>query len=176
MNSLLYVWMVISLKNVRIYGSIVKSKIFQEFTSQRGHTLFNHSSNSNFIEDFIAAAYVLCPDIIDVEGHVFIADFFNSIGNQNDNPQEKLELLKMQHGNDKKKVEQWVNACSFGDFFIGKYCESMENEKLLIQFGDILVYFWSKRLNELFPERSFVVDYGEGLAGEEGFAITFYES
>lgn len=164
------------MQNVNIYKSIVKNEIFQEFMTQRGISLFDHSANSNFIDDFISTAYVLCPDIIDVDGYIFIADFLKSIGNAEENLQEKLKSIKKQHNNVKKKVEQFVNSWCFGDFFIGKYCISMENDKILMQFGDILVYNWSRRVKEVFPNRNVVVEYGEGIAGEEGLTITLFEA
>ena len=160
---------------INIYKSIIACEIFNDFKEQRGVSLFRHSANSNFIDDFISAAYVLCPDIIDVDGHVFIADFLNSVGDPIENPLVKLESLKAPHNHNKRKIEQWVNSWCFGDFFIGKYCESMENEKFLLQFGDIIVYNWSRRVREVLPNRNIVVEYGEGIMGEEGLTITLYE-
>lgn len=65
---------------IKLYKSIVDEKIYHEFKEQRGVTLFNHSANSNYIDDFISAAYVLCP--IEVRGYIFIADFFDSQENE----------------------------------------------------------------------------------------------
>lgn len=161
------------MNDVNLYKSIVNEQIFHEFKEQRGDTLFNHSSNSNFIEDFISVAYVLCPDIIEVNGYIFIADFF---GTQEDKAIENLLGLESQFNSNKKHIEQWVNSWSFGDFFFfGKDCESMDNLKILKQFGDILVYNWMRRAKELFPNRNIIVEYGEGLMGELGLAITLYE-
>lgn len=157
---------------IKLYKSIVDEKIFHDFKEQRGVTLFNHSANSNYIDDFISAAYVLCPDIIEVRGYIFIADFFDS---QENEAIDKLLKLETQFNFDKKQIEQWVNSWSFGDFFLGKDCESMDNEKILKQFGDILVYHWTRRAKELFPARDIIVEYGEGLMGELGLSITLYE-
>ena len=164
------------INKVKVYKSFIDEKIFNEFKSQRGDSLFNHSANSNYIDDFISVAYVLCPDIIDVNDYIFIADFFKSCGEPEENELSKLRSLEKQHNNDKKKVEQWVNSWGFGSFFIGKDCESMDNEKILLQFGEILVYYWSKRVKELFPERNIIVEYGEKIMGEEGLTITLYEA
>ncbi|MGK9253489.1 hypothetical protein [Paenibacillus humicus] len=160
------------MKYVNLYKSIVNEQIFHEFKEQRGVTLFNHSANSNYIEDFISAAYVLCPNIIEVNGYIFIADFFEA---QEDEAINRLLKLETQFNSDKKLIEQWVNSWSIGDFFLGKDCEAMDNEKILKQFGDILVYNWMRRAKELFPNRSIIVKYGEGLMGELGLSITLYE-
>jgi hypothetical protein len=160
------------MNDVNLYKSIVNEQIFHEFKEPRGITLFNHSANSNFIEDFISVAYVLCPNIIEINGYLFIADFFET---QEDKAIDKLLKLESQFNSNKKHIEQWVNSWSFGDFFFGKDCESMNNEKILKQFGDILVYNWMSRAKELFPNRNIIVEYGEGLMGELGLSITLYE-
>lgn len=152
--------------------SVVNPEVYAEFEEKRGTNLFNHSANSNYIEDFISVAYVLCPEIVDVNGYVFIADFYQATG---DEAILKLHRLEAQFSNDKKQIEQWVNSWSFGDFFIGKYCTALENEIILRQFGDILVYYWSRRVQELFPNRKIIVEYGDGLMGEAGLAITMYQ-
>jgi len=158
---------------VDIYKSIVDNNILSEFETQRGVCLLGHSANSNFIDDFISAAYILCPNFIEVDGHVFHEHFYNSTV---ENALASLEGLKKQFNNDKKHIEQWINSTCFGDFFIGKDCKSMDNDKILYQFGDILVYFWTQRLKELFPDRKFIVEYGDDIPGEEGWlAITMYE-
>lgn len=51
----------------------------------------------------------------------------------------------------------------------------MDNEKILKQFGDILVFYWMRRAKELFPDRDIIVEYSEGFMGELGFSITLYE-
>ncbi len=51
----------------------------------------------------------------------------------------------------------------------------MDNEKILLRLGDFLVYYWSKGVKELFPERNIIVEYGEEIMGEYGLTITMYE-
>jgi len=165
--------MIMKREKSTLYKSIVDNSIFSEFEEQRGICLFNHSENSNFIDDFISVAHVLCPNVIEVEGHVFIDRFFNCSEKE---ALGALKELKKQFNNDKKQIEQWVNAWSFGDFFIGKYSPSLENDKILYQFGDILVYYWTRRFKELFPDRNIIVEYGEDLMGETGPTIIVYEA
>jgi hypothetical protein len=160
------------MRKISLHKSIVNEEIFKEFETQRGVKLFNHSSNSNYIEDFISAAYVLCPDIIEINGYIFIGDFFEF---RDDEAVNMVETLEEQHNFNKKNIEQWVNSWSFGDFFFGKDCKSMDNEKILYQFGDILIYNWTRRAKEIFPDRNIIVEYGDGIMGELGLTITLYE-
>ena len=44
-----------------------------------------------------------------------------------------------------------------------------------MQFSDILVYNWQQRLNELFPQKKFIVETGNEIMGELGLTITVYE-
>ncbi|WP_146816358.1 hypothetical protein [Alkalibacillus haloalkaliphilus] len=125
----------------------------------------NHVANPCSIEDFIAVASVLCPEVIEVKGCTFISDLY----------QNNIERLEEQFENDRKKIEQFVNTWSLGDFFLEAYTESVENEKLINQFGETLVYFWSRRVKELFPEKNIVVEIDDGLMGESGLAITLYQ-
>ena len=160
------------MKKYNKYLSIVNRKVFDEFEEQRGIDFMNHSSNSTNIDDFIAVAYVLCPSFIEVDGYIFIADFYNA---KEEEIIEELHRLEKQFGKNKKLIEKYVNSCSFGDLFIGKDCVSMDNKYILIQFGDILIYYWTRRAKELFPDRNIIVEYGDGIMGELGLTITLYE-
>ncbi|MDL2302660.1 hypothetical protein LJC58_09985 [Lachnospiraceae bacterium OttesenSCG-928-D06] len=160
------------MSEINTFRSIVDLEIFNEFEKQRGINLFNHSANSNFIDDFISAAYVLCPEFIEINGYVFVSDFINSNGEETINIVNKLE---QRFNFNKENIEKFVNSWSFGDFFLGKDCKSMDNIKILTQFGDILVYFWTRRAKQLFPNKNIVVEYGDGLMGELGLAITMYQ-
>lgn len=160
------------MKKINVFKSIVNAEIFQEFEEQRGISLFNHSSNSNFIDDFISAAYVLCPEMVEIKGYVFISDFLNST---DESAIDTVNELERRFNGNIENIEKSVNSWSFGDFFLGKDCKSMENEKILKQFGDILVYFWTKRAKELFPQKNIVVEYGDGLMGELGLSVTMYQ-
>ena len=161
------------MKSYNEYKSIVNADIFNEFDEQRGSNLFVHFTYSNFIDDFISAAYMMCPDMVEVNGCVFISYFFNA---EEDQAEEDMKILEKQFNNNKKEIEQWVNSWGFGCFFLGKPSEALENEKILTQFGDILVYYWSRRAKELFPDKDIVVEYGEELMGETGPTIILYQN
>lgn len=75
----------------------------------------------------------------------------------------------------KKAIEMSVNTWSIGDFFLGDSDELMNNEEILVQFGNAMVYFWKNRVKDLFPEKEIIVKLDNDLAGEFGLCITMYE-
>ena len=52
-----------------------------------------------------------------------------------------------------------INTWSIGDFFIGDSSDLMDNEKVIQQFGDVIVYFWKNRVKELFPKKEIIGDF-----------------
>jgi len=158
--------------NYKLNKSIVDNQIFEEFEEQKGVSLFNHSANCCSIDDFLAIAYTLCPDIIEINGYIFISDLFDAEG---ENALERIRRLEEQFNGDKIKIEQWVNSRSLGDFFIGSYTQSMENDKIIDEFAKALVYFWDKRVKELFPNKNIIIEIGDEIMGELGLSITMYE-
>ena len=86
-----------------------------------------------------------------------------------------MKILEKQFNYDKTQIEQWVNSQSLGDFFIGKYTKSLDNDKIIDEFAKVLVYYWSRRAKELFPDRNIVVEVGNEIMGELGLTITMYE-
>lgn len=79
----------------------------------------NHAANTCSIDEFLAVASILCPEVIEVNGCIFISELY----------QNNIERLEAQFENDRKKIEQFVNTWSLGDFFLQAYTESVENEK-----------------------------------------------
>lgn len=164
--------MVIDMGKINLFTGIVESEIFNEFFEQKGINLFNKSCNSYSIEDFLTASYVLCPDFIEVEGYIFLADLFEE---REDEAIKEIRRLEDQFNFCKKDIEQWVNSRSFGDFFFGQDIPAMDNDKILEQFGKVLIYYWRRRLKEIFPGRNIAVEVGSNIMGEYGPTITVYE-
>jgi hypothetical protein len=150
---------------MKVYESIVSDTLLARFSEQRGRTLMNHAANSCGIEETLAVASVFWPCIIEDEGHVFIAEFYT----------QQLGELRKQFQNDKRKIERWINAWSLADFFLLAQSPSVDDDVLILAFGETLCFFWSLRLKMLFPDRDFVVELGDALEGERGLTITFYE-
>lgn len=156
---------------VKMYNGIVNKDIYYEFDFQRGYNLFSHGCNGCRIEDYIAIANIFCPDIIEVDGYIFLAEQFNT---KEEDAQEELERLK-KHLKNKQDIENWVNSRSIGEFFLQHEFASIYDINILNEFCKILVYNWERRLKELFPERNIVVEVGNEIMGEYGLTITMYE-
>ena len=88
--------------------------------------------------------------------------------------ENEMQFGEKIYENNKKDIEMSVNTWSIGSFFLGDI-ELMDNENVLIEFGKALIYFWKKRVDELFPNRNIIVETGMELFGEFGLSITLYE-
>ena len=150
--------------------SVIES-IKKEFKDSNCCTsLMNYGTRQCKIDGLIAAAYLFCPEIIEIEGHIFIKEFCNF------KEGEEIEFLNdlKRYYNNKKDIEMSVNSWSIGEFFLGDI-ELMDNENVLTEFGKALIYFWKRRTEELFPHRNIIVEMGMELFGEFGLSITLYE-
>lgn len=144
------------------YPSIVSDDLLTEFENPLKDTLFNNAMWTCGVEERLGTIGMLCPEIIEVDGCIFVADFQN---------QERFD--RMQLTRTKYEIERWTNADSVADLFSSGV--SVKNDPLLEAFANALQFFWSLRLKTLFPEREFVVELGMYLEGEEGLTITLQE-
>lgn len=148
---------------MKIYQSIVNEKILQEFSEAHGRTLMNHVANSYDIEAAIGFAALFCPEIIEVDGCIFISEFYH------DNIQELRSIYKTV-----REIEMFVNSWSLTSLL--KDNDSIDySVNYVDEFARAIQYFWQMRLNALFPDRNVVVEIGDGIMGEEGVAITLYQ-
>ena len=162
------------MENIKIYESIVDETIKNEIKETDWCTdLIQYTTYKCKIDGLIAAAYLFCPQIIQVKDYIFIKKFWNCSVEES---AERVSSLEEQYGNDKKNIEMSVNTWSIGDFFVGDSSELMDNEKVIQQFGDAIVYFWGCRVKELFPEKKIIVELGNDLMGEFGLCVTMYEA
>lgn len=158
---------------MEILNSVVDSNIKNEIKDADWCTdLIQYATYKCKIDGLIAAAYLFCPQIIQVKDYIFIEQFWNCSMEESMNCISRLEE---QYHNDKKAIEMSVNTWSIGDFFTGDSSQLLDNEKVLFQFGSALVYFWKCRVKELFPDRKIIVELGNELMGEFGLCITMYE-
>jgi hypothetical protein len=148
------------------FESIMSNDIMREFKKIRGRTLMNHSFNSCSIEAAISIASVFCPEIIEVGDYIFISEFYN--GN--------IDSLEKEFNKDRKKIEMWVNSWALADFFREAYDNSVDNDKILEEFGKAIKHFWSLRFRDLFPDRNIAVEIGDNMLGETGLAVTVYQA
>ncbi len=150
---------------MRIYNTIARDQIITEFSDQRGCSLFNLFSNTCNIEQAIACSSLFWPEIIEIEDHYFIREFYNNFD---------INKLRSRFNNDKREIERRVNAWSIGDLFL-MYQKSKENDKIFDEFTKVLKFFWELRFKTLFPDKVFTIEIEYELYGENGMAITVYQ-
>lgn len=151
---------------MKVYHSIIKNDIMKFFSKVRGNTLMNFAANSCGIEETLAIASLLCPEIIVEKGYIFISEFYNG----------GINTLEKQFNNDRKKIEMFVNSWSLADFFLQSSNESVHVDEIIEEFGNVIKYFWTIRFKELFPDKNIIVETGFEIMGERGLTITVYQN
>ena len=139
--------------------------LMDKFPSQYPNkSYFNYVSNQVSLEGFIAVSGMLLPDIIELDGHVFLKENYPSLGGN----------LSSRFGNDRKTLERYVNLLCLSDFYLLAADEASDDEYWLLKQGEIIRYFWKQRLNELYPEKEFEFELTrDGLFDEDGVCVTF---
>ena len=163
------------MEHIRTFKSIVDEAIKDEIKEADGHSSLSvYATYKCGVDGIIAAAHLLCPNIIQIKDYIFIQDFWGC-----DDEKKSLDCiarLEKRFDHNKKEIEMSVNSWSIGDFFyVGEAGPLMDNDRIVDQFTDVLVYFWRRRAKELFPDRNIVVELGYELAGELGLSITMYQ-
>jgi hypothetical protein len=154
---------------VKVHNSVVDESLLQEFPEHLP-TLMNYAANLVGLPATLAVISVIWPQIIEDHGLVFLAEL-HPVSNE-DRKHGRYIGLTLQ---EKQHIERITNAISLGQMFYSEKIEILENDKLLNAFGEALKYFWSLRLQLLFPEKEFIVEIGQNIASEEGLVITFYQ-
>lgn len=150
---------------MQVYSSIVDNNIMESFKNLRGSTLINNAANSCGIEEVLSVANLLCPEIVEVKGYIFISEFYN--GN--------IDSLEKQFNYDRKRIEMFVNSWSLADFFLQAGNESVHVDRIIEEFGKVIQYFWQRRLKEVFPTKEVTVEIGDEIMGENGLTITVFQ-
>lgn len=161
------------MENVKVFESLIDNSIIDKIENANWCAdLVQYATFKCGIDGLIASAYLFCPQIIQVKDYIFIKQFWNC------NEKESIDYvnrLEEQYHNDKKAIEMSVNTWSIGDFFVGNTSELMDNDEIIVQFGNAIVYFWNSRIKDLFPDRKLIVRLGNNLMGELGVCVTMYE-
>jgi hypothetical protein len=87
--------------------------------------------------------------------------------------------VRERFGNDPSRIESWINAWALTDYFRRQQFDGdliLGDDGMLRGLGEALKLFWSLRLKTLFPTREFLVEMGDDLEGDDGLAVTFYET
>lgn len=148
---------------MKVYKSIVDENILNSFSDIRGRSLMNHVANSYSIEMAIGFASLFCPNIVEVEDCIFIAEFYNG----------DIHALKEEY-TERKKIEMFVNAWSL-THLLKDFNELDYTVNYIHEFAKAIQYFWQMRLSTLFPKRNIVVEIGDNLMGEEGVTVLVYQ-
>lgn len=151
---------------MKTYNTIADNKILTQFEDQRGENLFNLFQNSVNIEQALACSSLFWPEVVEVEGHYFIREFYNDFD---------INELKKSFKNDKREIERRVNVWSISGLFLMSQTDSIENDEIFDEFCKVLKFFWELRFKTLFPDKLFTVEVVYQLYGENGMAITVYE-
>ena len=161
------------MREISIFESVVKDSFIDKIESAAWCTdLMQYAAYKCKIDGLIASAHLFCPEIIQIKDYIFIKQFWNCSVEES---VEYIERLEEQYQS-KKAIEMSVNTWSIGDFFIGDTSKLMDDDEIIIQFGNALVYFWKSRVRELFPEKKITVRLGNDLMGEYGLCLTLYEN
>lgn len=148
---------------MNIYKSVVDEKILCDFSKIRGRTLINHVANSYNIEMAIGFASLFCPEVVEVDGCIFISEFYN------DDIQELKKIYKTT-----KEIEMFVNSWSLTSLV--KDCDELDySVNYIDEFAKAIQYFWQMRMNLLFPNKNIIVEIGDGIMGEQGVTVTLYQ-
>ena len=159
---------------LQIYGSLVDDDLIDrlpgwEGMRSLGTTLPDYFTNVGTLETAVASVALFWPAIVEDGELVLLAKYYR---------QEQIPELRAQFANDRRRIERWLNACALREFFRAQQFASapaLADYELLTAFGQALQLFWSLRLKTLFPTRTFIVEVGEDIEGEDGPTITFYE-
>jgi hypothetical protein len=155
---------------MKIYESVISETLLQAFPIQGPSTLMSYAGNLVGLPETLSVAGLLWPCIVEDEGLFFLAQYYSS-----DNIAQEKEKYQRITQAEKQQLERVSNAMSLGQHFWSENTAVLKNEKLLYALGETLKFFWSMRLKTTFPDKSFIVELGENIAGEEGMVITFYQ-
>jgi hypothetical protein len=147
------------------YKSIVDIELMEHFQSQYPKkSFFNYVSNLVGLEGFISVAGVLMPEIIEVEGCIFLSENYPML----------KEQLKTRFGDDKKTLERYTNLLNLSEFYLMAADDLSLDESWQFKHGEIIKAFWEKYLNYLFPQIEFEFELTKnGLFDEHGVCLTF---
>ena len=159
---------------IKTYKSIVDSSIKQKIKeSEWVEDIVHYGLFKNQLDGTLAAAALFCPEIVCVKDYIFVKMFLNN--SNDDDLIEMVEKLEKNYDYCKKNIEMAINSWSLGSFFLDDNPQLPCTDEVIYHFGEVLCYFWQMRVNQLFPDKSIVVELGHELMGELGLCITMYE-
>lgn len=135
----------------------------------KGYRWLEYQRNITDLAQTLSVADLLWPPLIEVEGCVLL--------NAGVGLQQSLQSLRDLYGTD-RNVEREFNMMRLAELVATTTDEQtalIYDDDLITAFGEVLREMWTLRLSRAFPERTFRVEMGDDI-GEEGLAITFYQT
>jgi len=147
---------------------LLEPELMLRFPSGTGaRTFAEWVANHVGLEQLLGLAGFLCPDLFEVDGHVFWDRYVA----------ERVEQTRPIHtpfGDDPATVERYFNTINLGEFFLASSDDAVHQEDLLQAFGQVLREFWGRALRARFPERQYEFEIAPDLFTEEGLCFTFW--
>lgn len=138
-------------------------ELMQHFPSRTAAAAFHDwLPNHVGLEQLLSVAGFLNPDFYEVSGFVF---WHRHTAQQLARPEVELST----------ESERAANTINLVEFFLMAADEALESRELVESFGEVLRSFWGVALRLRFPDRRFRFELAEGLYGETGLCLTFWQ-
>ncbi|GCE11033.1 hypothetical protein [Tengunoibacter tsumagoiensis] len=157
---------------MEVFESIVGDELLAEFPKKGPRFLTGYAGHFVGLPETLSVVSVLWPRIIEIDGLVFL-DYQFQYTETRFKVEPKYSHLSVE---EKQHIERLMNACSLGQMFYGESIEVLDDVTLFKAYEETLKFFWSLRLQSLFPTKKFYIETGNNIAGEEGMVITFYQT
>lgn len=153
---------------IEIIKPLLGLRKYQEWKSQwsdqQGLSIYSYISYSCEPEDVLIASRLFFPELIFIEGCVFL-EFKYDPG--------VVGLLSSYGDQEKMEIERSVNRLALYDAFFG--VSSEVSDLIYKQLCDVLVVSWGMVLNKAFPDFEFKVE-SSFSESEYGPSLTFYKN
>lgn len=148
--------------------SLINDSQLQDFIDDKT-SLMNIAQNKYTLLDHLLISSVFCPELLMINDIIFIREFYGKTN---------FSHLSKECNGDATLMEKMINTQLLSYFFLlgGNFDKMAENETLLLEFGNILKYFWQNWFRKNFPERNFIIEVGKDLFPEQDLAITVYQN
>lgn len=149
--------------------NILSDEIFEWYPNKYPFKSFINSV-ANFIDinGVISVAGLLSPQFVSYKNCIFLKE----------NVEKKINEgseITSPYGHDFKTIERDNNLFNLDEFFLLAADDSCDDIRLVKKFGELLEYFWSRRLKELYSDKKFQFEIAEDLYDEDGLCLTFWQ-
>ncbi len=157
----------------QVYEGIVAEALVERIPgwdtlASKGYGWREYAASLCDIAQLLASAALFWPTLVEEDGCL--------LWDSGANPSQ-MEQLRALYGPNKADIERAFNLHRIVDLFFPQTSTSVQllhDAHLVEALGLALRQFLELRLRALFPEKTYVIEFGERL-GEDGLAITFYQ-